>query len=148
MVPRACNADTQRLNMFSSHINQLVHLKKPEYPRVFTNFENQVGEYSIAYSKAKENFTVISKIVKNEFNYDLIVKYSSGEYDILHFNGAKNITEDYGYRVNDCLKDVKSGDKVSKGSFLYKTDNYDDDGNFSIGVNLKAVYMPYKRLNL
>ena len=132
--------------MWANHINQFVHLKEPEYPRVFTNFENQVGEYSVAYKRAKETFEVIAKVVKNEYNYDLIVKYKSGLYDIIHFNHAKNITEDYGYRVNDCIPDIEPGQFVQKGDFIYKSDNYDEDGNFAIGTNLKAVYLPYKNL--
>lgn len=121
----------------------MVHLVKPEFPKVFTNFEDQVGEYSVAYKKAKENFIIVDKIVKNDYNYDLIVKYSTGEYDIIHERTAVNITEDYGYKLNDCMGDLEPGDTVSKDTFLYKSDNYDDDGNFSYGVNLKAVYFPY-----
>lgn len=132
--------------MFANHINQFVHLKTPEYPRVFTNFENQVGEYSVAYKKASETFDVVAKIIKNEYNHDLIVRYKTGVYDILHFNHAKNITEDYGYRINDCIPDVEAGDTIYKGDFIYKSDNYDEDGNFSIGVNLKALYIPWKNL--
>ena len=75
LTPRTCNCDSQRLNMFANHLNQLVHLTKPEFPRVFTNFEDQVGEYSIAYKRAKEDFEVIKKIVKNQYNYDLLVRY-------------------------------------------------------------------------
>ena len=147
LVPHAQNTDTQRLQMFSNHIAQLVHLKAPEFPRVFTNFEDQIGEYSIAYSKAKEDFTIIAKVVKNEFNYDLIIQYKKSKvYDILHFNKAHNITEDYGYSVNDCLADKEVGDTVNKDEFIYKSDNYDEEGNFSYGVNLKALFIPYKNM--
>ena len=146
-VPRANYADTQRLQMFSNHINQHVHLKNPEYPKVFTNFEDQIGEYSVAYKKAKEDFEIINKIVKNQYNYDLIVKYKkSGVYDIIHYRYGRNITEDYGLRLNDCIPDKGPGDVVHEGEFVYKSDNYDDDGNYRIGVNLKALYMPFKNL--
>lgn len=131
--------------MLANHINQLVHLKNNEFPRVFTNFENQVGEYSIAYKKAQEPFEVIAKVEKNQFNYDLIVKYkSSGIYDIIHYNYAKNITEDYGYALEDCKPELKAGDVVKEGEYLYKTSNYDDDGNFAYGTNLRSVYLPWK----
>lgn len=133
--------------MFANHIAQYVHLKQPEYPKVFTNFENQVGEYSVAYKRAKESFEIIAKIIKNEYNYDLIVKYkNSGEYDIIHINRARNITEDYGYAVNDCISDKNVGDTIQENEFLYKSDNYDDYGNFSYGVNLKAVYLAWKNM--
>lgn len=133
--------------MFANHIAQYVHLKEPEFPKVFTNFENQVGEYSVAYKKADDNYEVIAKIIKNEYNYDLIVRNkNTGVYDIFHYNKARNITEDYGYAINDCVADKVPGDTIHKGDFIYKSDNYDDDGNFSYGVNLKAVYLAYKNL--
>lgn len=131
----------------SNHINQLVHLVKPEFPRVFTNFENQVGEYSVAYKKAEEDFIIIAKIEKNQYNYDLIIQYKgSGVYDLIHYRKGKNITEDYGYAVDDCIPDKQPGELIHKDSFLYKSSNYDDYGNFSYGVNLNAVFLPYKNL--
>lgn len=146
-MPHTNNTDTQRLNMFANHIAQYVHLKEPEFPKVFTNFENQVGEYSIAYKKAEDTFEIIAKIVKNLYNYDLIVKYkNSGKYDIIHYNRARNITEDYGYALNDCMSEKNIGDTIHKDEFIYKSDNYDDDGNFSYGVNLKAVYIPWNNM--
>ena len=132
--------------MFSNHINQLVHLKHPEFPKVFTNFENQVGEYSVAYKRAEDDFKVIAKVIKNAFNYDWIVQYRNGVYDVIHFNKARNITEDYGYALNDCMENVEVGDTILKDDFIYRSDNYDEDGNFAYGVNLKAVYTPYKGL--
>ena len=146
LIPHANNTDTQRANMFSNHIAQFVHLKEPEFPKVFTNFEDQVGEYSVAYKKAEKDFKIIAKIVKNEYNYDLVVQYSDGVYDIIHYNHARNITEDYGYAVNDCIAEKEVGDSVYKDEFIYKSDNYDDEGNFMYGKNLKAVYLAYKNL--
>ena len=37
------------------------------------------------------------------------------------------------------------GDTVHQGDYIYR-DNYEDDGNFSYGVNLKAVYLAYKNM--
>ena len=143
LVPRTNNCDTQRLNMFSNHINQLVHLKTPEFPKVFTNFENQIGEYSTAYEKAISDYKILFKIVKNKYNYDLIVQRDDGVYDILHIRGARNITEDYGLRLNSCVDSYSPGDTIPKDSFIYRSDNFDDESNFRYGVNLKALYIPY-----
>jgi len=133
--------------MFSNHINQFVHLVKPEYPKVFTNFENQVGEYSVAYKKAPEDFTIISKIEKNKFNYDLIIQYKSSKiYDILHYRRAVNITEDYGYALDDCVADKQIGETVYKDDPVYKSSNYDEDMNYGYGVNLRSIFLPYKNL--
>jgi DNA-directed RNA polymerase beta subunit len=133
--------------MFANHINQFIHLVKPEFPRVFTNFENQVGKYSVAYKEAKEDFDIIAKVSKNKYNYDLIVQYRSSKvYDILHYRRAVNITEDYGYALEDCVSDKTIGDTIHKGDYVYRSTNYDDQKNFSYGVNLKSVFLPYKNL--
>jgi DNA-directed RNA polymerase beta subunit len=64
----------------------------------------------------------------------------------LHFNTAKCITEDYGYKLNDCIPDKDFADQVQEGDYLYKSDNYDEDGNYAYGTNLKAVYLCWKNL--
>ena len=137
------SCDTQRLNLFSNHITQTVHLKNPEFPKVFTGFENQIGEYSIAYKKAEQDFVIIAKIPKNKLCYTLVVKYKDGIYDCIDVNRGVNISEDYGYALNDCLGNKGIGETVKKSEFIYRSDNYDEDGNFAYGVNLKAVYLPF-----
>lgn len=147
LIPHTNNADTQRLNMFSNHISQFVHLKTPELPREFTGFENQIGEYSTAYKRADDDFTIIARIDKNVYNYVLLIQYNKSKvYDVIEYHYGRNITEDYGLRLNDCIPEKQPGDIVKKNEFVYKSDNYDNYGNFAYGVNLKAVYIPWKNL--
>lgn len=145
-TPNVNKCDTQRLNMFSNHINQAVHLVKSDFPKVFTGFENQIGEYSIAYKKAKSDATIVAKVWKNPMNYTLVLKYRDGTYDVVDICSAVNICEEYGYRLNDCVANKDVGDSISEGDYFYKSDNYDDDGNFSYGRNLKAVYLAMENL--
>lgn len=149
LVPRMQNSDTQRINMFASHTAQIVTLQNPEFPKVFTGYENQVGKYSSGYKKAEEDFIIISKIVKNEFNYDLIVQYKkSKKYDIIHYRCYDHISETYGssFVEREGLRGKKVGDSVKKGEILYATPSYDSDMNFCYGVNLKATYLSWKGL--
>ncbi len=147
LVPRASNSDTQRINMFANHLNQWVHLVNPEFPRVFTNFENQVGDYSVAYKKAKDDFIILAKIPKNAYSYSLIVQYKRSKvYDVIHYKTAVNITEDYGYALEDCIPDAQPGTTVREEDYIYRSSNYDKDGNYAYGTNLKAVFLPYKNL--
>src|SRR5574344_116218 len=147
LVPNLNKADAQRIQMFSSHLAQTVHLKNPEYPKVFTNFENQFGEYSIAYKKASEDFKIIVKIQKNALNYDLIIQYNKSKvYDVIHYRKAEHITEDYGYAKIDCLSNKAVGDVVHENEFVYKNPNYDEEGNFGYGVNLKETFVCWKDL--
>lgn len=147
LVPFLNHSDAYRINMFSSHFSQLVHLKTPEYPKVFTNFENQVGEYSLSYKKADDDCEIIAKIKKNELNYDLIVRYkSTGVYDYIPVRYAAYITEEYGSHMDDCISDKEVGSTIKKGEFIFKAPNYDDEGNFSYGVNLKTCYHQFEGL--
>jgi DNA-directed RNA polymerase beta subunit len=133
--------------MWSNHINQFIHLVKPEFPKVFTNFENQIGKYSVAYKEAKEDFDIIAKVIKNKYNYDLIVQYKSSKvYDILHYRRAVNITEDYGYALEDCVADKEKGDTVKEREYVYRSTNYDDNKNFSYGTNLNSIFLPFHNL--
>lgn len=142
----ANHTDTQRSQMFSNHINQTVHLVEPEFPKVFSGFENQIGKYSIAYKKAKSDATIIAKIPKNALNTTYIIQYKDGTFDCIDYHGAINISEEYGYGVQDCLANKNAGDKISEGDYFYKSSNYDDQGNFGYGTNLKAVYIPWHNL--
>jgi hypothetical protein len=52
--------------MFTSHLRQFVNLNNPDFPKVFTNYENIVGKYSTGYYKANSDCKVIDKISKFE----------------------------------------------------------------------------------
>lgn len=147
LIPNVDKSDSNRVNMFTSHIIQAVVLKTPEYPRVFTNFENQVGEYSSSYKVAKENLTIHSKIIKNSENSTYVVKNNKGFYDIIERIPGERITEYYGYCLdNKNLDTKKARDVIKKDEVIYKSTAYDDDMNFMYGINLKSVYLPYKNL--
>lgn len=148
LTPRACSCDTQRLNMFSNHISQLVHLKTPELPKVFTNFENQVGKYSVAYKKADTDTVIVDKIRKNACTYMVITRDANGLYDIYPVRAAVNVTEEYGYAIEDKIANKEKGDIIRAGEFITSTSFYDDDSNFRYGVNLKACYLPWNGMTM
>ena len=89
----------------------------------------QLGKMLSVTKKAISDYKILFKIVKNKYNYDLIVQRDDGVYDILHIRGARNITEDYGLRLNSCVDNYSPGDTIPKDSFIYRSDNFDDDSN-------------------
>jgi len=46
LIPNLNKCDSVRVNMFDNHLPQALVLENPDFPNVFTNFENQVGKYS------------------------------------------------------------------------------------------------------
>jgi DNA-directed RNA polymerase beta subunit len=151
LMPNANKTDANRTTMFGSHLAQCVTLQKAEPPLVYTNFENQVGKYSTAgFKEAKNDYTVIEKIVKNDYNYVLIVqnKYTL-EYGMFTREECQFLTEHYGFKWDNTLIDsLEPEDTISNGDVLYKNDCYDENMNFGYGVNLNAAYFTKENLTL
>lgn len=149
LVPNVDKTNGSRLILFSSHINQAVVLKKGEYPRVFTNFENAMGEVSSSYRLAENDLTVLHKIVKNAENYVLVVKDKSGKYDIIERKPCERTTEHYGWKIINDIDNYspkKGENKIKSGNILFRSTAHDADMNFNYGSNLKAAYIPYKNM--
>lgn len=135
--------------MFTSHLRQFVNLINPDFPKVFTNYENVVGKYSTGYYKAKNNLQVYDIIPRFEdgvhdkhlylmFTYNKENDY----YDVIEKKIVEDLTEKYGYVYNNEVMDSKEiNDKIEEGEVLYKTTSYDDDMNYCYGKNAKFMYM-------
>lgn len=154
LIPNVDKTDAGRSNMFTAHQSQLLVPNTGEPPRVFTNFENEIGKYSSGLRCLKEgtyakvvdvvefhDMKKMSIISIHDSISDEIVKY-----DIIEMKDAINLTEYYGYEreYNPSLDKKKS--VIREGDFLYRNGMYDENLNFQYGVNLKAIYLPYKGL--
>ena len=64
LVPMVNHCDGMRITMFDNNLPQLKVLATPDFPNVFTNFENQVGKYSTAYKVAEDDLEIVAKIPK------------------------------------------------------------------------------------
>lgn len=147
MEPGVNQTDCNRGQMFTSHLNQCIQIEQSECPLVFTNFENQVGEYSTGYKKMDEHkYKVIKKIIKNKFNYCLIIQnLDTNEYDVIFRKESEWFTEHYGSRINNNIIDsFNENDIIKNDTIIYSDLNYDEDHNLKIGTNLNAVYLAYK----
>jgi DNA-directed RNA polymerase subunit beta len=137
--------DASRALMASSQINQSVVLMEGEFPRVFSGYENQVGKYSSSFLVADKDWTVVKVIRKNDFNSAYIL-YDPKK-DLVHIvyrKPCKGLSEGFGYAYENGVLDSKVvGSKIKKGETLYRSTAYDEHGNFSFGMNLRAVYMPW-----
>lgn len=135
--------------MFTSHLRQLVNLINPDYPKVFTNYENIVGKYSTGYFKADKDYKVYEKISKyedgiNDNHSYLLFFYDENRdyYDVIEKKNAEELTENFGYIYDSKVMDSKDkGSKIEKGEVLYKTSSYDENMNYCYGKNAKFVYM-------
>lgn len=137
--------------MFTNHLKQFVNLTNPDFPRVFTNYENMVGEHSTGYYKAKTDLRVIKKIPRfrgdesiGEDHMYMVFVYDEKKdrYDIIEKKNVEDLTEKFGYSYdNTVLNSKQEGNMIPKGEILYKSTSYDENGNYCYGKNGKFVYM-------
>lgn len=145
--------DSPRTNMHSSHQNQKVVLNKgvAEFPLVFGNFENIVGDNSTYNRHAESDLEVVDIIEKfpdiesgKDIQKVLYVVYDivNKKWDIIERNDVENLTEKYGFQFdNSGLDSYKIGDVIPKGASTTKSTSYDKYGNYGYGKNVKYMYL-------
>ena len=140
--------NSMRSVMFTSHLGQFVNLINSEYPHVFTNTENIVGEHNTAYKKADSNFTVYKKVSKFDDLLDkpnvyklFVYDKKNDFYDVIHRKDCEDLTENFGYLINnDVIDSFEEGDKIKKGTVLWRSLSYDEDMNYGYGINACVAY--------
>ena len=138
---------SSRAIMFTNHLKQMVSLNHPEFPRVFTNYENVFGDLSSSIYKAKDDCEVVKIVPKFEWNpKHLYVVFlfdkKNKKYFCLTKKIAEELTEKFGYGFNNTALDaLEEGQKIHKGDILWKSNSYDEDNNYCYGVNALTVYL-------
>ena len=134
--------------MFTSHLKQFLNLLEPDYPYLFTNNENLVGEYSSGYKRAKSNLKVFRKIKKYEDLTDEVKYYKlfvfnteTQTYEVIDRKVCEELTENFGFDYNnDNIDSYEEGDMIDKDSVIYKSTSYDEYMNYSYGRNVCVMY--------
>lgn len=140
LVPNVNKVDCSRTNMFTNHLNQFLTLNHAERPRVFSNFENQVGKYSSAY-KVLSNVKILKVFEINANNIYFIYQHlNSNTIDILHFTSSTNLTESYGFS-NILIYKPTENEVIKEEKLIYRNNMYDDDLNMQMGLNLKTIFL-------
>lgn len=135
--------------MFTNHLRQFVNLLNPHFPKLFTNYENIIGELSTSYKRAKNDLEVVVKVLKfNDYdasmqNYKVIVKdLETGKHQLIENTKYEDLTEKFGYRYNTSYLDSKQrGDIIPKNAVYHKSTSYDDFMNYCYGQNAIFMYM-------
>ena len=138
---------SSRSIMFTSHLKQLVALNNPEFPRLFTNYENTFGKLSSSLHKAKQDmevFKIVSKFSWNPKHLYTIFFYSKkkNKYYCIQKKIAEELTEKFGYGFNNTkLDSLEEGDKVKEATTLWKSSSYDEYDNYCFGLNALTGYL-------
>lgn len=136
-----------RSTMFTNHLKQFNVLNQPEFPYVFTNYENIFGKNSSSLQLADHDYKVVARIEKFKdypghlyclFIYD----EDDDKYDVIFRKVSENLTEKYGYLINnESLDKLEIGDEISRGDVLYKSTSFDEDNNYCFGLNARIAYI-------
>lgn len=140
--------NSMRSVMFCSHLKQYLVPLNPDFPLVFTNSENIVGENSDGYKRVDNECEVIHKVVKYEdildepnryelFIFDRVRK----RYDVISRSEIEDLTENFGYEYNnDVIDGLEEGDTIPPKTVLYKSTSYDEEMNYCFGINATTMY--------
>jgi len=147
LQPCTNHTDSGRSYMFSNHLVQSVILANPEIPKIFTNFENRIGQISAGFPVTKQGFKPVKIIRRSEGFYSIIAKNDDGTIDVINQQRAVPLTESYGYLQNIVeAEEFEEIEHVGPDMCLAAATCYDDDGNLMVGTNLRTVFFPYKGL--
>lgn len=149
LLTNPSNISASRSIMFTSHLNQFMTLTNPQYPLVFTNYENVVGNFNSGRVKSKSDRIITHKVPK--FNVDglrdhiytlFLYDEDKDKYYTMTKRPVEDLTEKFGYEYTSENTDKKNvGDKIKKDEVLYQTTSYDEHGNYRYGVNANFMYL-------
>ncbi len=132
LIPFLQNDDVSRALMGTQQMSQAVPLVIPEAPLVGTGIEDVVAENAYAVTKAEAD----GEVLVAEGNR-VVVKYANGKKAEYHPSKFQKSNLDTCY--NQYVK-VNPDQKVKKGDILIEGPGV-DDGELSIGTNVKVAYM-------
>ena len=145
--------DSGRMVMFNSHINQRVVLNKgkTQFPKVFGNFENVVGEYNSYNNKTKTRYQVLDIICKfpdvesasnNQTKLYIVHDLDNDLYDIIERYDVEDLMMKYGFTYdNEVIDSYQVGDIIDKGVTITSSTSYDGFGNYGFGANVDFMYL-------
>lgn len=150
MTPFANKVNSSRAAMTFQQIAQAKNLDNPEIARVSTGYEKVYGDRSTSYLKSDRDYEVVKKIRKfdNDMVYALVLKEKkSNYYHIVIRNAVESFAESSGVGINNSVIDSKKpGDKIKKDEVIYRSNSYDEEMNYRLGVNAKTVYLVWPEI--
>lgn len=148
LAPNINKADANRSFMFTSHINQFIHLDNPEPPKIFSNFENQVAQYNSTNIVAETDYVVDRVFYRNKFNGVAFLREKSkkknGRLKLIEITPYSRFTEYFAGQIHQYIP--SEGELIEKDTFIQHSNLTDDNGNLQYGTNLKSVFLAWDNL--
>lgn len=140
--------DAPRGIMYVNHLDQRVNIKTPEKPRVYTNYEDMVGNHSSYVHRAKGDCEV-DKIICKYPNEDgtlrapmlIFLHYlDDNSYDVQEINPVEDMAEKYGFPYNnEKAMNMTEGQVLKKDEIINSPYCFDEFGNYGFGKNYTVM---------
>lgn len=133
-----------RAIMETRHTSQRVVLVYPEPARLFTGVENEYGERSSWNIKVHDDYQLM-KVFKKFKNYEfsttcyILRNIHTGKYKCELVFPAVNLTEKYGFSMNNYMNGYKENDILKKGTKIAQSSSYVGE-NYCAGKNIRMMY--------
>lgn len=139
---------SSRMIMIGNQLKQCVVPLHTDKPRVFTNYENDVGDlsdYNIVATDDYEVTKIIKKFPKVDSpvqTYLLFVRnLSTGEYQVFTRSDVVDLPEKYGMQMdNRWIDQLSEGDTIQEGDTLRRPTSFDEYDNWGFGKNILFMY--------
>lgn len=130
--------------MATRHTSQRVVLANPEFPLLFTGSENEYGERSSWNIKTHDDYELMKVFRKfKDYEYSttcyIMRNIHTGKYKCELVFPAVNLTEKYGFKMNNYMGKYSEGDMLPKGTKIAQSSSYVND-NYCAGRNIRMLY--------
>lgn len=151
LTPLADHTSSQRGTMFSNHLPQAQTLVKPEFPHVFTGYENIVGRYEYSTSERTQDVQILAIVpkfqpktygIKYNPKYTVICRgLDDGLLDYFEIEKDTMRSDGYGY-TNQLLNvnELKIGNIIPK-DMKFSTSPAHNGSKYMMGTNVNVAYM-------
>lgn len=140
--------DSAREIMYIHHLDQRVNVKNVEKPRIYTGYEDMVGDNSSYIHRVKKDCE-IDKILYKFVNEDgtprppmlVFLHYLDDDsYDVEEINPVEDMAEKYGFSYdNSKALQLKEGQVMNKGDIINAPFCHDAFGNYGFGKNYTVM---------
>jgi len=138
-----------RLIMTSAFQEQCAILDNPEFPFIYTGYENAFGRYADSLIKSEDTVRVISVISKfpnmpRHIYYYITQNVLTGVYDVIEVKHYESYAEKHGH-----IKPQTDGDLfmpgmiIPSGKILAAAPTRDEFGNYCTGFNANVAYVSW-----
>lgn len=148
--------DAARENMYVAHLSQRMNLSRKkdnssraEKPKVFTNYEDLIGDRSSFIHRAADD-CVVDRIIpkfptesgKLRAPFLLFLHYTpTDSYDVIEIKDVENLFEKYGFECdNRKVLELSEGDTFKKDDVITSPLCYDEFGNYGFGKNYTFMF--------